>query len=84
MRGKKRHKTAQQQQSQKAKEPLQPQGTTKKFKPAIRKVLILDLIFLAVVQMLTNGEIIGVQAGNMATIVGAVTLLGAMIVQFKE
>ncbi len=83
MRGKKRHKSDYKGKGQKNSQPAQT-GSRKKFKPLPLKILILDLVFLAVIQMLADGEMITEMVGSVATVAGAIALMIALYVQLRD
>ena len=55
---------------------------SKRFKPAARNLLFLNLIFLAVVQLLFNGQIISQMASGACTLLGIGLLFLALWIQF--
>ena len=61
---------------------LQETAKTKKMKPAAWNLLWVDLIFLAVCQMMVWKEMIGEGIATIATVIGVVLLVVALIIQF--
>ncbi len=62
---------------------LQQTRKYKKFDPAARNLLWLDLISLAICQILVSKELIGDTAANVITVVGLILLLVALWLQFR-
>ena len=54
----------------------------KRFKPAARNLLLLNLVFLAVAQLLYNNEIISLAASSLCTIIGVILLFVSLGIQF--
>jgi hypothetical protein len=61
---------------------LQQTQSTKKMKPAAWNLLWVDLIFLAVCQIMAQQGKIGTVTSNIATIVGIVLIIVALVIQF--
>lgn len=55
---------------------------SKRFKPAARNLLFLDLIFLGVSQLLYSKQLLSQMASGLCTLVGLVLLLLALWIQF--
>ena len=62
---------------------LQQSSKRKKYKPVVWNMLWLDLIFLAVCQLLLSNEMIGEVQATVATVVGLVLLVVALVIQFR-
>lgn len=62
---------------------LQQTQKYKKFNPAARNLLWLDLISLAICQILVSKEMIGDAAANLITVIGVILLLVALWLQFR-
>ena len=58
------------------------QRVGKRFKPAARNLLLLNLVFLAVVQLMYNKEIISDMVSGVCTLVGVILLFLALWIQF--
>lgn len=56
--------------------------SAKRFKPAARNLLLLDLVFLAVVQMLYSSQLITPMTSGLCTLIGVVLLFLALWIQF--
>lgn len=54
----------------------------KKLRPLPRTMLLVDLVFLAGVQLLCDNDILAETPGNIATLLGALVLLAALYIQF--
>lgn len=65
--------------------PMELQETEKykRFDPAARNLLWLDLIFLAVAQIMANKGVISNTMSDAAGIIGAILLFVALYLQFK-
>lgn len=79
---KKRHSSAPKTRSQSATLADEKIQDEKKFNPIARGLLFFDLAFLALMQILTNKEIISVTISNWGTIMGVILLLVALWLQF--
>ena len=55
---------------------------SKRFKPAARNLLLLNLVFLAVVQLLYSNEMISQTVSGVCTILGVILLFVALWIQF--
>lgn len=62
---------------------LQENSRTKKFSPAARNLLFVDLIFLAVCQMMESGGLLDDVLSAWLTLVGLILLLVAVGIQFQ-
>lgn len=80
----KRHKKRKPQGPKATQNPMELQQTEKrkKFNPAARNLLWLDLIFLAVCQILVDQEMITEAMANFTTLLGVVLLCVALWLQF--
>lgn len=58
------------------------QRAGRRFKPAARNLLLLNLVFLAAVQMLYNKDIISDMASGVCTLLGVILLIAALWIQF--
>lgn len=58
------------------------QQVGKRFKPAARNLLLLNLVFLAAVQLLYNNQLISETLSSIGTAIGVVLLLLALWIQF--
>lgn len=55
---------------------------SKRFKPAARNLLFLDLIFLAVCQLLYSNQLISPMISGVCTLIGVILLFVALWIQF--
>ena len=62
---------------------LHENSRTKKFSPAARNLLFVDLIFLAVCQMMESGGLLDDVLSAWLTLVGLILLLVAVGIQFQ-
>ena len=58
------------------------QQVGKRFKPAARNLLLLNLVFLAAVQLLYNQQLISELLSNICTVIGIILLFLALWIQF--
>lgn len=81
----KKHKKRKPQGGKPGQNPMELQQTSKrkKYKPVVWNMLWLDLIFLAVCQILLSKGMIGEVQANIATLVGLVLLVVALVIQFR-
>lgn len=63
---------------------LTAEKTTKKFKPLARNILLLDLVVLAVVQILMGNGTITEETGNTLALAGLVGIMLALYIQFTD
>lgn len=80
----KKHKKRKPQPQKAAQNPMELQQTekTKRMKPAARNLLWIDMIFLAVCQIMVSKEAISSEASGIATLVGLTLLVAALAIQF--
>lgn len=64
--------------------PKQAANKTKKLTPLVRTMIMVDLVFLAGVQMVSDYEIIHPLVGTIASVVGLVVLIVALGIQFRS
>ena len=58
------------------------QQAGKRFKPAARNLLLLNLVFLAATQLLYNSQLISETISNICTLLGVIFLFVALWIQF--
>lgn len=63
---------------------LQENKPVKKFSPGARNLLLADLVYLSICQLLVSNQVIGDATANWMTMVGLVLLLAALWMQFQH
>ncbi len=64
--------------------PKQTANKTKKLTPLVRTMILVDLVFLAGVQMASDYEVIHPLVGTIASVLGLIVLIVALGIQFRS